>query len=84
MESLDQHITPLGNHMPINVNFMETGNGYSNRNKKVSYEISGYLQQNIFCPRHTFKRLGLKLFVRDSLVTNYQHQAEADGNTRLF
>ena len=57
MESLDQHITPLGNHMPIYVNFLKTGNGYASRNEKVSYGISGDLQQNIqlkVCQGHTF------------------------------
>ena len=38
-ESLDQHITPLGDHVPIYVNFLKTGDGYAKRNKKVSYGI---------------------------------------------
>ena len=33
MESLDQHITPLGDHVPIYVDFLKTGDGYTNRNK---------------------------------------------------
>ena len=32
-ESLDQHITPLGDHMPIYVDFLKTGDDYANRNK---------------------------------------------------
>ena len=49
-EFLDQHTTPLGDHMLIFVNFLKTGNGYANRNKKVPSGISGDLLQNIFCP----------------------------------
>ena len=41
-ESLDQHITPLGDHVSIYVNFLKTGDGYANRNE-VSYGISGDL-----------------------------------------
>ena len=43
---MDQPIIPLGDHMPIYVNFLKTGDGYAIRNKKMSYEISGDLQQN--------------------------------------
>ena len=48
MESLDQRVTPLGNYMPIYVNFLETGNGYADRNRKVFYGILGDLQQTYF------------------------------------
>ena len=49
-ESLDQHTTPLGDHMPIYVNLLKTGNSHANRNKKESSGISGDLLHNIFCP----------------------------------
>lgn len=48
MESLDQRVTPLGNYMPIYVNFLETGNSYADRNRKVFYGILGDLQQTYF------------------------------------
>lgn len=47
-EAFDQYITPLGDHMPIDFNFLKTGNDYAIRNKEVSYGISEDLPQNHF------------------------------------